>query len=76
MRCYDVPGLHMGLSVLPCYGIVELQSPQASAGHGKESDVLYVIYIFRIRDLSSSMSVLYGLGCAQNNTGVYSRRRL
>lgn len=51
IRGYDVPGLHMGLSVLPCYGIVVLQSSQASASHGKEGDVLYVIYIFRIRDL-------------------------
>jgi hypothetical protein len=68
IRSYDVPGLHMGLSVLSCYGIVELQSAQASASHGKEGDVLYVIYIFRIRDLSRSMSVLYG--CARNNTGV------
>ena len=68
----------MGLSMLPCYGIVELQSSQASASHGKEGDVLYVIYIFRIRDLSCSMSVLYHDGCAQNNTGlrVYSRRTL
>jgi hypothetical protein len=66
----------MGLSVLPCYGIVELQTPQASASHGKEGDVLYVVYIFRIRDLSHSVSVLYNDGCAQNNTGVYSRRTL
>jgi len=58
-RSYDVPGLHMGLSVLPCYGVVELQSSQASASHGKEGDVLYVIYIFWIRDLPSSMSALY-----------------
>jgi hypothetical protein len=58
----------MGLSVLSCYGIVELQPAQASASHGKEGDVLYVIYIFRIRDLSRSMSVLYGY--AQNNTHV------
>ena len=58
----------MGLSVLSCYGIVELQSSQASASHGKEGDVLYVVYIFRIRDLPRSMSVLYG--CAQNETHV------
>ena len=53
----------MGLPVLSCYGIVELQSSQASAGHGKEGDILYVIYVFRIRDLPHSMSVPYG--CAQ-----------
>jgi hypothetical protein len=60
IRSYDVPSLHMGLPVLSCYGIVELQSSQASAGHGEESDILYVIYVFRIRDLPRSMSILYG----------------
>jgi hypothetical protein len=63
IRGYDVPGLHMGLAVLSCYGIVKLQSSQASASHGEEGDILYVIYIFRIRDLPRSVSVLYG--CAQ-----------
>jgi hypothetical protein len=53
----------MGLPVLSCYGIVELQSSQASASHGKEGDILYVIHVFRIRDLPRSMSVLNG--CAQ-----------
>jgi hypothetical protein len=63
IRSYDVPGLHMGLSVFSCYGIVELQSSQASASHGEESDILYVIYVFRVRDLPRPMSALYG--CAQ-----------
>ena len=58
-----LPGLHMGLPVLSCYGIIELQSSQASASHGEESDILYVIHVFRICDLPRSMSVLDG--CAQ-----------
>lgn len=70
IRSYDVPGLHMGLSVLSCYGIVELQSSQASASHRKEGDVLYVIYVFRIRDLRGSISVLYG--CAQKTTPEFT----
>ena len=48
---YDVPGLHVGLPMLSCHGIVELQSSQASASHGKEGDVLDVIHFFRTRNL-------------------------
>jgi hypothetical protein len=55
IRSYDVPGLHMGLSVLSRNGIVELQSSQARASHGEEGDILYVIYVFRIRDLPRSL---------------------